>query len=129
MHFAGFKRGHTPPMQLTYLMWRRDKGFRVGTTKVQDEESKFPVSGVALRAMQENADAAWIVSTHDSEPEARLQETQLSLIYGIPTLPFHARPQREEPEQHRRRPGADRPRLLGPPDRARAAASSCATTA
>src|SRR5215207_8990269 len=97
VHFAGFKRGHTPPMQLTYLMWRRDKGFRVGTTKVQVEESKFPVSGVALRAMQERADAAWIVSTHDSEPEARLQETQLSLLYGIPTLPFHARPSAKSP--------------------------------
>ena len=33
VHFAGFKRGHTPPMQLTYLMWRRDMGFRVGTTR------------------------------------------------------------------------------------------------
>jgi DNA helicase-2/ATP-dependent DNA helicase PcrA len=52
---------------------------------------------VALRAMQENADAAWIVSTHDSEPEARLQETQLSLIYGVPTLPFHARPSATSP--------------------------------
>ena len=45
MHFAGFKRGHTPPMQLTYLMWRRDKGFRVGTTKVLGpRRRKFPVS-------------------------------------------------------------------------------------
>ncbi len=47
--------------------------------------------------MQENADAAWIVSTHDSAPEARLQETQLSLLYGIPTLPFHARPSATSP--------------------------------
>ncbi|HYH90649.1 MAG TPA: UvrD-helicase domain-containing protein, partial [Solirubrobacteraceae bacterium] len=92
VHFAGFQRGHTPPMQLTYLMWHRDKGFRVGTSKINDTESKFPVSGVALRAMQENADAAWVISTHDSEPEARLQETQLSLLFGIPTIPFSARP-------------------------------------
>ena len=95
-HFAGFRREHTPPMHLTYLMWRRDKGFRVGT-KIQDGEAKFPVSGVALRAMQENADAAWVHLDDDSEPEARLQETQLSLMFGIPTLPFNARPSAKSP--------------------------------
>ena len=32
-HFAGFHGSHTPPRHLTYLMWRRDKGFRIGTTR------------------------------------------------------------------------------------------------
>ena len=97
VHFAGFKRGHTPAMHLTYLMYRRGKGFRVGTSKIHQAETKFPVSGVALRAMQEHADAAWVISTHDVEPEARLQEAQLSLLFGIPTLPFTARPSAKSP--------------------------------
>jgi DNA helicase-2/ATP-dependent DNA helicase PcrA len=33
VHFAGFRSGHTPQLHMTYLMWRRDKGFRVGTTR------------------------------------------------------------------------------------------------
>src|SRR4051794_26671340 len=75
VHFAGFKRGETPRMHLTYLMWQRGRGFRVGTTTE---------GGLATRAMQEHADAAWVISTHDSDAEARLQETQLSLLFGIP---------------------------------------------
>ena len=51
---------------MTYAMWRADKGFRVGTTRTHPDSPGNVVSGVGLRAMQENADAAWIVSTHDS---------------------------------------------------------------
>ena len=32
MHFAGYKFGIAPQLHLTYLMWKRDIGFRVGTT-------------------------------------------------------------------------------------------------
>jgi len=101
MHFAGFKQGHTPDLHFTYLMWRRDMGLRVGTTKVFSSAtpsgSRFPVSGVALRAMQERADAAWVVSTHDSDAEARVQENVLSLRFGLPTLPFRARSSAKSP--------------------------------
>jgi DNA helicase II / ATP-dependent DNA helicase PcrA len=91
VHFAGYKRDITPALHMTYLMWRADKGFRVGTTRNSPFERKRPVNGVALRAMQEHADAAWILSTHDREAEARAAETRLSLRYGVPTLPFIAR--------------------------------------
>jgi DNA helicase-2/ATP-dependent DNA helicase PcrA len=46
-HFAGFKVGRTPQLHMTYLMWKNDVGFRIGTS---------------------------------------------SLRYGLPTLPFVARP-------------------------------------
>jgi DNA helicase-2/ATP-dependent DNA helicase PcrA len=36
-HFAGFRKGHTPPFHMTYLMSRGDKGFRVGVTRVYRE--------------------------------------------------------------------------------------------
>ena len=73
LHFAGYKLGLTPQMHTTYVMRRRDKGFRVGTSRT------------------EHADAAWVVSTHDTEGEARAAETTLALKYGVPTLPFMAR--------------------------------------
>ena len=89
-HFAGYHRTCSPRLSLTYLMWRADKGFRVGTTRTYPNRKQL-VSGVALRAMQESADAAWVVSTHTSEPEARAAELELSLRYRLPTLPFYAR--------------------------------------
>jgi DNA helicase-2/ATP-dependent DNA helicase PcrA len=72
MHFAGYKFGFMPQMHLTYLMWKRGVGFRVGTTRT-------------------DADAAWVISTHENEVDARMAETVLSLRYGLPTLPFVAR--------------------------------------
>ena len=32
-HFAGFKTGWTPQLHMTYLMWKRGTGFRVGTSR------------------------------------------------------------------------------------------------
>ena len=76
---------------MTYAMYRGDKGFRIGTTRTYPERDATVVSGVHLRSVQEHADAAWVVSTHASQPEARAAELELSLRYRIPTLPFVAR--------------------------------------
>jgi hypothetical protein len=43
---------------------------------------------------QEHADATWVLSTHESEAEARQSELLTSLSYRLPTLPFVARPYR-----------------------------------
>jgi DNA helicase-2/ATP-dependent DNA helicase PcrA len=43
---------------------------------------------------QDHADAAWVVSTHDTEADALVAEMTSSLRYGLPTLPFIARPGR-----------------------------------
>jgi DNA helicase-2/ATP-dependent DNA helicase PcrA len=91
MHFAGYDRRHSPLLHLTYAMWRADKGFRVGTTRTYPERDSTVVSGVHLRAVQEHADAAWIVSTHATDADARVAELELSLRYRLPTLPFTAR--------------------------------------
>jgi DNA helicase-2/ATP-dependent DNA helicase PcrA len=91
-HFAGFRRGETPQLHMTYVMRRGTHGFRVGTTRMYPDSGSRPVSGVQLRAMQEHADAAWVVGVHDTESRARAMETQLSLRYQLPTLPFVARP-------------------------------------
>ena len=102
-HFAGFQLGRTPQLYMTYLMWRRDRGFRIGTSRTYTNGQVKPVVGVSLRLRGERADAAWVVSTHETEAEARYAEALLSVRYGIPTLPFSARAY----------PGADGRSLVG----------------
>ncbi len=91
VHFAGYRVGMTPDLHATYLMWRHDKGCRVGTTRTYTRGQKQPVMGLSLRVNHERADAGWVVSTHASESEARKAEAILSVRYGLPTLPFMAR--------------------------------------
>ncbi|HXD67087.1 MAG TPA: UvrD-helicase domain-containing protein, partial [Solirubrobacteraceae bacterium] len=102
-HFAGFQLGRTPQLCMTYLMWRRDRGFRIGTSRTYTNGQVKPVVGVSLRLRGERADSAWVVSTHETEAEARYAEALLSVRYGIPTLPFSARAY----------PGADGRSLVG----------------
>jgi DNA helicase-2/ATP-dependent DNA helicase PcrA len=92
VHFAGYRLRESPQLHMTCLQWRQDMGFRVGTTRTCPQPAtRRPVSGVALRAMQERADAAWVLSTHATEAEARAEEAVVSLRYQLPTLPFKAR--------------------------------------
>ncbi len=90
VHFAGFKPGHTPQAHMTYLMWKRGIGFRVGISRMYTN-GRNPLPGPAFRMNQEHADAVWVISTHDSERSAREAEAMLSLRHGLPTLPFVAR--------------------------------------
>jgi DNA helicase II / ATP-dependent DNA helicase PcrA len=91
MHFAGYKSGAGPQTYLTYLMWKRGVGFRLGTTRAYSDNKTEPTFGFRQRSFSEHADAAWVISTHSEEIDARMDETLLSLRYGLPTLPFMAR--------------------------------------
>jgi len=91
VHFAGYRVGSTPDLFMTYVMWRRDRGFRVGTSRTYKNGQEKPLVGVVLRCRGEHADAAWVVSVHASEAEARYSEALLAVRYGLPTLPFIAR--------------------------------------
>ena len=91
MHFAGFVVGRTPQQHMTYLMWREDKGFRVGVSRTYTKGQVKPVLGPTLRCRAEHADALWVVSVHNTDAEARLQECVLAAQYGLPTVPFVAR--------------------------------------
>jgi DNA helicase-2/ATP-dependent DNA helicase PcrA len=90
-HFAGYKPGLTPQHHLTYAMYRRGKGFRVGTTRVYGDGRNEGAIGLQIRAMHEHADAAWVVEAHETEAQARAAEVRLSLRYQLPTIPFVAR--------------------------------------
>jgi DNA helicase II / ATP-dependent DNA helicase PcrA len=90
MHFAGYRLGTTPQMHLTYLMWKRGVGFRVGVTGVYTQRGKSAV-GIRQRCLHEHADAVWVISAHETDAEARAAEISLSLRYGLPMLPFYRR--------------------------------------
>jgi DNA helicase II / ATP-dependent DNA helicase PcrA len=92
MHFAGFKRGRTPQLHMTYLMWKRGVGFRLGVSRTYTKGQRQSLAGPALRMNHEHADATWVVSVHATDSDARVTETLLSLRYALPTLPFVARP-------------------------------------
>jgi DNA helicase II / ATP-dependent DNA helicase PcrA len=90
-HFAGFRLGLTPQLHMTYPMRRASRGCRVGVTRTYTDGQVKPVIGLQQRCNHEHADAAWVVSVHRSEAEARAAEHLLSVRYGLPTIPFVAR--------------------------------------
>jgi len=87
-HFAGYVLGETPQTYFLYLMHKEAIGYRLGTSQVYTKGRARAVVGFKQRALQEHADAAWIIRTHSTENEARLDEVITSLRYGLPTLPF-----------------------------------------
>ncbi len=90
-HFAGFRLGLTPQQHMTYLMRRASRGCRVGVTRTYTAGQAKPVIGLQQRCNHEHADAAWVVSVHPSDAQARAAEHGLSVRFGLPTIPFVAR--------------------------------------
>ncbi len=90
-HFAGYLHGETPQTNFLYLMHKEGVGYRLGTSQTYTNGQVRRVVGFKQRAIQEHADAAWIIRTHPNENEARLDEMVTSLRYGLPTLPFSPR--------------------------------------
>jgi DNA helicase II / ATP-dependent DNA helicase PcrA len=88
VHFAGYLLGETPQTYFLYLMHKEGVGFRLGTSQVYTEGQAKPMVGFKQRALQEHADALWIIRTHAIESEARIDEIVTSLRFGLPTCPF-----------------------------------------
>jgi hypothetical protein len=89
--FAGYRLGFTPPPHVTYLMRKAGVGCRVGTTRTHVNSKGQSVAGVQSRTMTERADAAWVVSVHESERHVRAAEAKRAVRYGLPMVPFVAR--------------------------------------
>ena len=70
-------------------------GFRVGTSRTYTKCKVDTGFGPLQRCTQEHADAMWVVGVFDTEAEARFAEASLAARYGLPTLPFVARPGRQ----------------------------------
>ncbi len=74
-----------------YLMYRKNKGYRIGITQgVRSmRRSKDVVSGLQVRANQERADKIWILEVCDDISTAYYLEQFLAAKYGLPTMVFH----------------------------------------
>ncbi len=65
-----------------YLMYREDKGYRVGIAKGGNSES------LRCRTVCEGADKMWLIKQFDNANDASLFENYISLKYQVPTNPF-----------------------------------------
>lgn len=73
---------------VTYLMWRRDFGFRVGWCKLFANIGGAKTLHLATRTRLEKADKVWILKTHESRTGASVYESIVAAKYGIPTATF-----------------------------------------
>ncbi|HZT67299.1 MAG TPA: UvrD-helicase domain-containing protein [Acidimicrobiales bacterium] len=79
-----------PGGHLVYLMYRADRGYRVGQAKsVRQDGQGRPDSGLRVRANQEHADKMWILRSCADRAEASYWEAWFSATYGLPTACFH----------------------------------------
>jgi DNA helicase-2/ATP-dependent DNA helicase PcrA len=87
-HFAGFLLGEAPQTYFLYLMHKQGAGYRLGTSQLYTRGEAEPMVGFKQRAIQQHADALWIIRTHESENAARFDEMTTSLRFGsIDTTP------------------------------------------
>jgi len=77
---------------LVYLMYRADRGWRIGrTVGARSPGSDAKVQhGLVVRCNQEHGDAAWIIRMCDSLAEAAYFESFYAAEYGLPTSCFHS---------------------------------------
>jgi DNA helicase-2/ATP-dependent DNA helicase PcrA len=70
---------------VTYLMWRRDLGFRVGWCQLFKADGALHLSH---RARIEGAEKVWLLKVHASRTEASTYESVAAAKYGLPTITF-----------------------------------------
>ncbi|MCD0170585.1 UvrD-helicase domain-containing protein [Deinococcus sp. 23YEL01] len=81
------------PMQgqwYVYLMYREDRGYRVGLTVGARQNSEGqPDYGYRVRLNQENGDKVWVLRVCDTRADAAYWEALYAARYGLPTALFH----------------------------------------
>ena len=85
-----FARWDKTEAYFVYLMFSRDKGYRIGTAKGTRFDGKKHDIGLRVRANQERADRMWIIKVCKDHGEAIYFEHLFAYKYGIPMLVFHA---------------------------------------
>lgn len=72
-----------------YLMFRQDKGYRIGIAKGTRVQRRGDISiGLMARANQESADKMWILKVCKNRSEAIFWEHWFVVEYGIPSMVF-----------------------------------------
>lgn len=88
-------------LSAVYLMYREDRGFRIGWCKVIDESNDCFSRHYAQRARLEKADAIWLLKVLPSRADASELESVLACEYGIPLIMFEGRNNEEHYTQER----------------------------
>jgi DNA helicase-2/ATP-dependent DNA helicase PcrA len=85
-----FARIECKDCYFVYLMYSKEKGYRVGMTKGTRFDGKKDDIGLRVRANQERAARMWILKICESKEQATFYESLYSCKYGLPMLVFHA---------------------------------------
>ena len=89
---------HIVPMRMpfeanryyVYLMWRADRGYRIGLTKsLRANDAGRAEVGFRVRLNQEHGDKLWVLRVCESRAEAVFWEAFYAAHYGLPTALFH----------------------------------------
>jgi len=88
-HILFIRPDLTAASYFVYLMYRKDKGYRIGLAKSSrwGPRGKRQI-GLSVRGNQEKADKMWILRVCSNRAEAEYYEYYYSFTYGIPTLVF-----------------------------------------
>ena len=94
-HIVFARLGLKPGLHYVYLMYRKNKGYRIGiASHARSDGTKKLQIGLQVRSNQENADKMWVLKVCTDRNEAYYWEAFYSTTYGIPTTVFHVRGRR-----------------------------------
>jgi DNA helicase-2/ATP-dependent DNA helicase PcrA len=95
-HIVFARLGLIPGLHYVYLMYRKDKGFRIGIASHARSDGISPdlQIGLRVRSNAENADKIWVLKVCENRDEAHYWESFFAFSYGIPTTVFHVRGRR-----------------------------------
>ena len=90
-HILFARLGISPQIHYVYLMFRADRGYRIGSAfgARSDGVHDHEFSGLAIRCRQEHADKVWVLKVCHSKSDALYWEQYFAFKYGIPTMLFH----------------------------------------
>ena len=89
-HIGFVKLKSEPGKFYVYLMFRKDKGYRIGQTQGVRSRNGEIINGLNVRLNQEKADKIWILKVCNNKDKATFFEQYYSFKYGIPTTVFHS---------------------------------------
>lgn len=90
-HILFARLGIQPGWHYVYLMYRKDKGYRVGVAShARSDGTRAELQiGLKVRSVQENADKIWVLKVCDKREDAVYWEAYFAFRYGLPTTVFH----------------------------------------
>jgi DNA helicase-2/ATP-dependent DNA helicase PcrA len=90
-HIVPARMDAVPGTHLVYLMYRADRGYRIGRTMaIRQNDRGRPELGFRVRMNQEHGDKLWVLRVCDDLGDAAYWESWFAARYGVPTACFHS---------------------------------------